>query len=86
MHELKLIKDLTSKLERLIQDENIQKINGIDIWLGALSHLEPETFGEQLKTHTENTMILSAKLTIEKSTDIHDEHAQYIILKNLDVE
>ena len=83
MHESHLIAGLMKKLEAIAKEERARKITGIKIKLGALSHMSEGHFREHFEHASQGTVAEGAELDIEMQTDIHDPHAQEIILDSV---
>lgn len=86
MHEASLMKDLMKKLEEIARAENADRIVGISVWLGALSHMSAEHFAEHFERAAEGTRAEGAKLDVTVSSDIDDAYAQEIRLESVEVE
>jgi len=85
MHELSLLKGLLSKIEAIAKDNNSDKILGVTIKLGALSHISPDHFREHFDQVVVGTVAEGAKLTVQALTDMSDPEAQQIILESVEV-
>ena len=46
MHEMSLISDLLKKIEELAKKQDSKKVIGVDVKLGALSHISGDHFKE----------------------------------------
>ena len=49
MHEASLIMNLMRRIEEIAQNERAQRIVGVSIWLGALSHMSAEHFAKHFE-------------------------------------
>ena len=85
MHELTLLKGLLSKIEAIAEDNNSDKILGVTVKLGALSHISPDHFREHFDQAVIGTAAEGAKLTLRTLTDMSDPDAQQIILESVEV-
>lgn len=86
MHEMSLIHDLLRRIEDIAREQRAQKITAVKIRLGALSHISADHFKEHFEEGTKGTVAEGAKLETEVPEDIHDPHAQDILLISADVE
>ena len=86
MHEHSLIKNLIDKIESVAKENKADRVTGITIKLGALSHTSPEHFREHFDPLAIGTVAEGAKVEFIVSTDINDPHAEEIILDNIEVE
>jgi hydrogenase nickel incorporation protein HypA/HybF len=86
MHELSLFVDLLRKIEKVAEEQGAERVVRVRVALGALSHLSPEHFAEHFLGLTEGTVAEGAEFDIRVLDDIHDPHAQEVILESLDVE
>ncbi len=85
MHEFSLLKDLLNKIKTIAEDNNSDKVIGVKVKLGALSHISPEHFREHFDHAVVGTFIEGAKLEVDSLTDMSDPHAQEIILDSVEV-
>lgn len=86
MHEASLINSLIRKIEALAQAEEAQRVVGIAVWLGALSHISAEHFAEHFRRAATGTCAEGARLQIEPSNDTTHPSAQDIVLQSIDLE
>ena len=86
MHEASLMRDLMSKIEKIARDENASSVVRVAVRLGALSHMSAEHFAEHFEQSATGTCAQGAQLDVTTSDDIHDEHAQDILLESVEVE
>ena len=85
MHELTLLKGLLSKIETIAEENNSDRILGVTVKLGALSHISPDHFREHFDQAVVGTVAEGAKLTVRALTDMSDPDAQQIILESVEV-
>lgn len=86
MHEMSLINDLLHKIEDIAHRQRAQKITSVKVRLGALSHISADHFREHFEEGTKATLAEGARLETEVCEDIHDPHAQDILLVSVDIE
>ncbi len=86
MHEHSLIADLMRKIETLARDHGAGKVSRIRVVLGALSHISPGHFRDHFEEAARGTRAEGAALDIQQNADVHDPHAQDILLESVDVE
>jgi hydrogenase nickel incorporation protein HypA/HybF len=85
MHEMSLINDLMRKIMRVADEHGARRIVGLKVELGALSHLSAAHFREHFEEAAAGTPAAGARLDIVELTDIHDSHAQDILLRSVEV-
>jgi hydrogenase nickel incorporation protein HypA/HybF len=86
MHELSLMADLMRKIELVARQEEAERVCGVKVRLGALSHVSPEHFREHFEMASRGTVAEGAKLDIESGSDLTDPRAQDIYLESIRVE
>ncbi len=86
MHEMSLIHNLVHKIEDIAREQKARKISSVKVRLGALSHISAGHFREHFEDETKSTVAEGARLDIEGSEDIHDPHAQDILLLSVECE
>ena len=85
MHEASLMNDLMGKILEIAEQNQAVKVDRVDVWLGALSHMSPSHFSEHYEEASRGTIAEGASLQCETSEDIRHPHAQDILLKNIEV-
>jgi hydrogenase nickel incorporation protein HypA/HybF len=85
MHEMSLINDLMRKITGVAEAHGARRIVGLKVELGALSHLSAGHFREHFLEAAAGTPAAGAQLDIVEMTDIHDAHAQDILLRSVEV-
>ena len=85
MHEMSLMRSLMRQLEGLADQEGASTITAVRLRLGALSHFSPEHFREHFAQVAPGTRAAGATLEISTSDDIHDPHAQDVVIESLEV-
>ena len=86
MHEHSLMKNLMEKIEQIAREQSAERVVGVKVWLGALSHMSPGHFAEHFEDSSAGTLAEGAHITCESSDDINDPNAQDIRLLSLDIE
>lgn len=86
MHEASLMRDLMQKINALASAEGAERVVGVHVWLGALSHMSADHFREHFVQTSGGTIAEGASLNIEVSTDIDDANAQALLLRSIEVE
>ena len=86
MHEFSLIADLLKKIEAIVHQQDATKVTGVKVRLGALSHISADHFREHFRNETRGSVAESAILEVKVVEDIHDPHAQDILLESVEVE
>jgi hydrogenase nickel incorporation protein HypA/HybF len=86
MHETGLVRDLVHQLECAAQQAGAERVSGVAVWLGALSHFSPEHFREHFETEARGTIAEGAALEIEMSQDLSHPEAQNVMMRSIDLE
>jgi len=86
MHEASLMRDLMSRITTIADAENACRVVGVQVWLGALSHMSREHFAEHFVEAAAGSLAEGAALKITLSDDTTDPKAQEIILEGLELE
>jgi hydrogenase nickel incorporation protein HypA/HybF len=86
MHETGLVRDLVRQLEKAAQEAGAERVSGVVVWLGALSHFSPEHFREHFDSEARGTVAEGAALEIELSQDVGHPHAQNVMMRSIDLE
>ena len=85
MHEFSLMADLLRKIEQLAKDAKTDKVRGVKVKLGALSHITADHFREHFEAAIVGTIAEGATLEVEQSNDQSDPNAQDILLESVDI-
>jgi len=86
MHEQSLMRGLLRQVEALAEHEGARRVTSIRLRLGALSHFSPAHFREHFARVAPGTCAEDAELEISTSEDIHDPHAQDVLIESVEVE
>lgn len=86
MHEMSLMRGLMRQIESLAEREGAREVTSIRLRLGALSHFSPEHFREHFAQVAPGTRAAGATLEITTSDDVHDPHAQDVLIESVEVE
>lgn len=86
MHEASLMDDLIRKITTLAEAQQARNVTGVQLTLGALSHLSPAHLREHFVHATQGTIAEGAQLRINARTDITEPTAQDIRLDSIEVE
>ncbi len=86
MHEMSLINNLMGKIKAIAREQGAERVAGVTVRLGALSHISAGHFREHFIEGARGGIADGAKLTIETSDDIKDPRAQDIMLLSVEVE
>ena len=85
MHEKSVMDNLIRKIILLAKEEKSLKVVKVSVKLGALSHMSEQHFKEHFDLAAQGTVAQNAEIDAEESQDIHDPHANAVILKSIDV-
>lgn len=86
MHETGIVRDLVRRLEQAAYEAGAERVSGVAVWLGALSHFSPGHFREHFEDETRGTIADGAALDIETSDDSAHPDAQSIVLRSVDLQ
>ncbi len=86
MHETGMVRDLIRRIDQAVAANGAVRVLGVQVWLGALSHLSAEHFREHFEIESRGTPAEGAQLTITESTDETDPRAQRLMLESLELE
>ena len=86
MHEFSLMADLVKKINQVIEEQKANRVTGVTVSLGALSHISAGHFREHFEHAVAGTTIENAQLNIVQETDINNPRAQDIILESVECE
>jgi len=86
MHELSLVASLCSRAEAAARAEGAQRIVGLSVRLGALSHLSPDHLRDHLARASVGSILEGAEVAVSVDTDPESPTAQDIELLSVDVE
>lgn len=86
MHEASLMTNLMHRIEEIAQAENAQRVVGVSVWLGALSHMSKAHFIEHFEHAALGTIAEGAQLDITVSSDTGHANAQELLLQSVEVE
>lgn len=85
MHEASLMRGLMRKIEEVAADERATGVVGVEVWLGALSHMSAEHFAEHFAQASAGTLAEGATLDVTVSDDTAHPNAQDILLVSVEV-
>jgi len=86
MHEASLMKSLMAKIQALSEEQDAERVVGVHVRLGALSHMSPEHFREHFAESSRGTLAEDAELHITPCDDMTAPYAQDILLEAVEVE
>jgi hydrogenase nickel incorporation protein HypA/HybF len=86
MHETGLVRDLIRRIGQAAEANGAERVVGVQVRLGALSHLSAAHFREHFEAESRGTPAEGARLIITESTDSADPQAQQLLLESLDLE
>ena len=86
MHEASLMRGLMRKIQEVAQNEDASGIVGVEVWLGALSHMSAAHFAAHFAQASAGTMAEGARLDIAVSDDTAHPDAQDIRLVSVEVQ
>ena len=86
MHEASLMRNLMKQVDAVARTENARRVVAVSVWLGALSHMTEEHFGEHFRQAAAGTMAEGARLEVFLSDDATHASAQDVLLESVEVE
>lgn len=86
MHEASLMTNLIRRINEVAEAEGAQRVVGVSVWLGALSHMSAEHFTEHFERAAKGTIAEGARLDVTVSGDPRHANAQDLLLEKLAVE
>lgn len=86
MHEASLMKNLMRQILDVIAAEHATRAVGVDVWLGALSHMSPVHFREHFLESSAGTAAEGAAISVTTSEDIAHPQAMDVVLRGVEVE
>ena len=86
MHEASLIANLMDRIDEIARTEGAQRVVGVSVWLGALSHMSQAHFIEHFEQAAAGTIAEGAQLDITLSADTNHANAQDLVLESVEVE
>jgi hydrogenase nickel incorporation protein HypA/HybF len=86
MHEAGLMRGLMRQIEEIAAGQSAERIVGVSVWLGALSHMSPEHFEEHFREASQGTLAEGARLHATASDDLAHPNALDVVLESVEVE
>jgi hydrogenase nickel incorporation protein HypA/HybF len=86
MHEASLTRGLVRTIEEIAAREGATRVVGIEVWLGALSHMSKEHLAEHFAQAAAGTIAEGAALRVSVSDDPAHSDAQDIRLESVELE
>jgi len=85
MHELSLLNDIFGEINRIARENNADRVLGVKIRLGALSHISAEHFREHFEDAAKGTILENTGLEIVEDRDPEAPDAQEMILESIEL-
>jgi hydrogenase nickel incorporation protein HypA/HybF len=85
MHEKALMDDLIREISERAAGEGAERVTGIRVRLGALSHFTPAHFREHFEDASRGTLAEGAAVDAELGTDLTDPAAQGVVLESIEI-
>ena len=86
MHEASLMAALMRRINEATKNERAKKVVGVSVWIGALSHMSAEHFGEHFERAATGSLAEGARLDVTVSGDVAHANAQDILLQKIELE
>jgi hydrogenase nickel incorporation protein HypA/HybF len=85
MHESGIVRDLVRRLEAAAKEAGATGVEGVTVWLGALSQFSPAHFREHFDEEVRGTLAAGATLTVETSDDVTHRDALHVVMRSIDL-
>jgi Zn finger protein HypA/HybF involved in hydrogenase expression len=85
-HEKALMRDIMSRIEQIAGAEGATRVTGVQLRLGALSHLKPAHVREHFAAAAHGTLAEGAVVDAEIAGDATSAHARDVILESVELE
>jgi hydrogenase nickel incorporation protein HypA/HybF len=85
MHEASLMLNLMHRIDEIAKSEGARRIVSVSVWLGALSHMSSEHFGEHFERAAMGTIVEGERLEVIVSDHPGHANAQDLMLKSVAV-
>lgn len=86
MHEASLMANLMRRIDEIATAEGAQRVIGVSVWIGALSHFSAAHFAEHFEHAAAGTIAEGARLEVTVSEDASHANAQDLVLESVAVE
>lgn len=86
MHEMSLLNSVMNKVNELAAKEGANRVVGLKLRLGALSHFTKEHFQEHFEIASRGSLAEGARLDLVLMTDETDPDAQGVVLESVELE
>jgi hydrogenase nickel incorporation protein HypA/HybF len=80
------MRGLMRKIQEVAVSENAALVVGVEVWLGALSHMSAEHFAEHFAQASAGSPAEGARLDVTISEDTAHPDAQNILLVSVEVQ
>lgn len=86
MHETSLMKNLMRRIEEVATAAGARRVVAVSVWVGALTDMSAGHFIEHFEHAAADTRAAGARVDVVVSADVHDSHAQHVLLRGVEVE
>jgi hydrogenase nickel incorporation protein HypA/HybF len=86
VHEEAVLRDLVRKVNEVASAYPGKKVQRIELWVGALSHITGPQLSARWPTAAASTAAEHARIDVSTSTDLNDPRAQGVVLISVDLE
>jgi hydrogenase nickel incorporation protein HypA/HybF len=80
------MQNLMQKIEAIAEQNDAERVTGVKVWLGALSHFSREHFQQHFDVAAKGSRAEGAQLMLELSDDEQHPRAQDVILESIEVD
>lgn len=85
MHEASLMRALMRKVLEVAEQQGAERVVGVKVRLGALSHMSPEHFREHFEQASAGTLAEGARVEAVTEDDLDAPTAADVVLESVDV-
>ena len=85
MHELSLLNDIFGEINRIALENDADRVLGVKIRLGALSHISADHFRRHFEDAAKGTIVEKARLEIIEDGNPEALDAQEMILESIEL-
>jgi hydrogenase nickel incorporation protein HypA/HybF len=86
VHERALMRDVMREIEERARVEGAERVTGVRVRLGALSHFTPGHFREHFEDASRGTVAEGATVDCVLRDDPTEPEAQGVVIESIDVE
>ena len=85
MHETGIVRQLIRRLQQSAREAGATRVEGVSVWLGALSQFSPAHFRAHFDEEAAGTLAEGAALSIEVSDDVTHRDALHVMVQSAEL-